>query len=177
MTVRLALALVVSAALTAPAFSQSSRTQAVRPNPAPGDTAPVVDTIPAATGGPISIVRAAPASVHIFHNGLWIDVDPAAARARMPLREPDVILITDIDPDHMDVATIRRLRGPGTTVIGPRAAAEHVMYTTTLANGESKVVWGATIEAVAMANARGNSYLLTLGGRRLHVSGGAVTPR
>jgi L-ascorbate metabolism protein UlaG (beta-lactamase superfamily) len=173
--VRLTLALVV--ALAAPAFGQSSQTQAARPNPAPGDPPPAVKTIPAANGGPISIVRAAPASVHIFHNGLRIDVDPAAARARMPLREPDLILITDIDRDHMDVATIRRLRGPGTTVIGPPAAAEHVMYTTTLANGESKVVWGATIEAVAMANARGNRYLLTLGGTRIRVSGGAVTAR
>ena len=185
MTVKLALAFVVSAALAAPAFSQSSQTQAVRPNPAPGDKVPVVDTIPAADGGPIAIVPSGHASVQISHNGLWIDVDPLAARAQMPLREPDVILVTDTHGDHMDLAAIRRLRGPGTTVIGPAAVAARVMYTTTLAHGESKTVWGATIEAVPMYNlsrgpatgelfhprGRGNGYVVTIGGKRLYVAG------
>jgi L-ascorbate metabolism protein UlaG (beta-lactamase superfamily) len=184
-SVRLMLALVLTTALTAPAFGQSAQTQAVRPNPAPGDPAPAVDTVAGTTGGPITIAPAGHASVQISHNGLWIDVDPLAVRAQMPLREPDVILLTDNHADHMDLAAIRRLRGQNTTVIGPSVVAEHVMYTTTLANGESKTVWSAIIEAVPMYNisrgpgsgepfhtkGRGNGYVVTIGGKRIYFAG------
>jgi L-ascorbate metabolism protein UlaG (beta-lactamase superfamily) len=176
---------VLTAALAAPVFAQSAQTQAVRPNPAPGDPAPAADTLVATVGGPITIVPSGHASVQISHNGLWIDVDPLAVRAQMPLREPDVILITDNHGDHMDLAAIRRLRGQNTTVIGPAVVAERVMYTTTLASGERKTVWGATIEAVPMYNlsrgpaagelfhtkGRGNGYIVTIGGKRLYVAG------
>ena len=176
---------VVLTAIAAPGFAQSAQTQAVRPNPAPGEATPRVDTVEGATGGPISIVPSGHASVQISHHGLWIDVDPLAARAQMPLREPDVILVTDNHGDHMDVAAIRRLRGQNTTVIGPSAVAERVMYTTTLANGESKTVWGATIVAVPMYNVsrgptagelfhtkgRGNGYVVTIGGKRIYFAG------
>ena len=183
--VRLAHALLLTAVLAAPAYSQSAQTQAVRPNPAPGDAPPAVDTVPGTTGGAIAIVPSGHASVQISHNGLWIDVDPLAARAQMPLREPDVILVTDNHADHMDLAAIRRLRGQNTTVIGPSVVAERVMYTTTLANGESKTVWSAIIEAVPMYNisrgpgtgelfhtkGRGNGYVVTIGGKRIYFAG------
>jgi L-ascorbate metabolism protein UlaG (beta-lactamase superfamily) len=179
--------LVCLAALLAPAVASgpSAQTQAVRPNPAPGDPAPPADVLMGATGGPITIVPAGHASVQISHNGLWIDIDPTDSRALMPLREPDVILVTDIHGDHMDLATIRKLRGQNTMVIGPPAVAEQVMYTTTLENSEHKTVWGADIEAVPMYNVergpatgkvfhprgRGNGYVVTIGGKRLYIAG------
>jgi L-ascorbate metabolism protein UlaG (beta-lactamase superfamily) len=181
----LPLTLTLAAALAVPVLAQSGQGQGAPPSSAQAGSAPAADTVPGASGGPITIAPAGHASVQVSHGGVTIDVDPTAGRAQMSLRQPDVILVTDIHGDHMHAETIAKLRGANTTVIGPAAVAESVMNTTTLANGASTTVRGVTIEAVPMYNlvrgpsegqlfhtkGRGNGYILTIGGKRLYFAG------
>ena len=141
------------------------------------------DTIPA-SGGDIIVIPINHATVEIQHAGKTILVDPTAQGRYTGLPAPDLILITDIHGDHMDPATVEKVKKPGTTIVVPPAVAEKVPGTV-LKNGEKKTVAGVEIEAVPMYNlqrgpaagqlfhdkGRGNGYILTLGGKRLYLSG------
>ena len=142
------------------------------------------DKIPAA-GGDITIQPINHATVQIVHGGHTIDVDPVAQGNYTGLAAPDLILITDIHGDHLDPATVAKIRKPGTIVVAPAAAAAKLEGAVVLKNGDSKTVGGVAIEAVPMYNltrgpaagqlfhdkGRGNGYIVTLGGKRLYVAG------
>lgn len=122
----------------------------------------------------------------------WIDVtifvDPVGgAAAFAAFGVPDLVLITDIHGDHMDAETLGAVAEAQTRVVAPAAVAEQLGAawegrTAVLANGESVEIHGVEIEAIPMYNlaeerqrfhekGRGNGYVLTLGGKRLYVSG------
>ena len=101
---------------------------------------------------------------------------------------PDLILLTDIHPDHMDPETLEMLDTDDNEIIAPQAVAEKLPAawkdrTSVLANGESTKRFGLTIEAVPMYNlrtealkfhpkGRGNGYVLTTAnGTRYYFSG------
>jgi L-ascorbate metabolism protein UlaG (beta-lactamase superfamily) len=142
------------------------------------------DTIPA-NGGNITITPINHATLQIAHASHVIDVDPVAQGNYTNLAAPDIILITDIHGDHLDPATVAKVKKAGTTVVAPAAAAAKVEGATVIANGETKAVEGVSIEAVPMYNltrgpsagqlfhdkGRGNGYILTLGGKRIYVAG------
>src|SRR5262245_23680649 len=67
------------------------------------------DTIPA-SGGDITIVPVNHASLQLRHAGKVIDIDPVAQANFGTLPAPDLILVTDIHGDHLDPATIAKLR-------------------------------------------------------------------
>ena len=114
-----------------------------------------------------------------------IDVDPTAQGNYAGFAAPDIILITDIHGDHLDAATIAKLRKPATKIVAPAAAASQLDHPIVMANGETNVIDGLTIEAVPMYNltrgpapgqfyhdkGRGNGYIVTLGGKRLYIAG------
>lgn len=143
-----------------------------------------VDTVPAA-GGDISIVPLNHATLQLRHGTHVIDVDPVAQASFDGLPAPDIILVTDIHGDHLDPATIAKLKTAGTTVVAPKAAAAKLDDATVMANGETKTVKGVSIEAVPMYNlkrgpaagklfhdkGRGNGYIVTLGGKRIYIAG------
>lgn len=121
-------------------------------------------------------------------NGKSIYVDPVGGAKRFQdLPSPDLILLTDIHGDHLDPATLSALVKPSTTVVAPRAVQTKLpqalqQQTTVLANGDTKPVLGLTIVALPMYNTtpdrlrfhekgRGNGYLLTLGEKRVYISG------
>jgi L-ascorbate metabolism protein UlaG (beta-lactamase superfamily) len=143
------------------------------------------DTIPA-SGGDITITPLNHATLQIKHGPHVIDVDPVAQATYTGLAAPDVILITDIHPDHLDPATVAKLKTDKTTIVTPQAAAAKLTGTkVVMANGETKTVDGISIEAVPMYNlqrgpsagtlfhdkGRGNGYILTLGGKRIYIAG------
>jgi len=120
-------------------------------------------------------------------NGKTIFVDPTKGGAAFAsFGKPDVILLTDIHGDHYDPATLAAVRTPQSIVIVPAAVAEkmgadkgnaHV-----LANGETSTIGEIGVEAVPMYNlteerkafhtkGRGNGYVVTLGGKRIYISG------
>jgi len=99
----------------------------------------------------------------------------------------DLILVTDIHGDHLSPETLEAVADAKTTIVAPSAVVEKLSeklrkQTTVLANGETKSVAGVSIEAVPMYNltadrlkyhnkGRGNGYVLTLGGKRVYISG------
>ncbi|MBI4663650.1 MAG: MBL fold metallo-hydrolase [Verrucomicrobia bacterium] len=100
---------------------------------------------------------------------------------------PDLILVTDIHGDHLNADTLAAVAGEKTAIAAPSAVAEKLpealrKKTTVLANGESKTLANVTVEAVPMYNlteerlkfhtkGRGNGYVLTIGGKRIYISG------
>lgn len=143
------------------------------------------DTIQA-TGGPITIQPVNHAALQLKHGNTVITVDPTMMGGDYSaLAKADIILVTDIHGDHLDAATIAKASKQGTTVVVPQAAAAQVSGATVIANGEKKTIKGVEIEAVPMYNlqrgpsagqlfhtkGRGNGYVVTLGGKRLYMSG------
>ena len=144
----------------------------------------LTDTIPA-SGGSIGIQPINHATLQITHGNHVIDVDPVAQGNYANLAAPDIILITDIHGDHLDPATVSRLKKASTKVVAPAAAAAKIEGAIVMGNGETKDVDGVSIEAVPMYNltrgpaagqffhdkGRGNGYIVTLGGKRIYIAG------
>ena len=141
-----------------------------------------------AQGGDLVIRPINHATLALQSGGRTIYVDPVGGAARFTrLPRPDLILITDIHGDHFDAATLQAVASEKTALVAPPAVAERLpaelrSRTTVLANGQTNTVLGLAIEAVPAYNlaedrlkfhakGRGNGYLLTLGGKRVYVSG------
>ena len=85
---------------------------------------PSITTVPAA-GGDIVITALGHASVQLEQGGKVVTVDPVTSQADLSkARQADLILVTDIHPDHFDPAAITRLRKRGAPVVLPPAAME-----------------------------------------------------
>ncbi len=133
-------------------------------------------------------------SLTIEAGGQVIEVDPAVSGfAKAPdfsaVPKADLALITDIHEDHLDTASLAKVRKPGTMVIIPGAAATQVPDGVVMKNGETKKLTGKlapfTIEAIPMYNlirgpspgqlfhdkGRGNGYIVTYGGLRIYLAG------
>jgi len=120
-------------------------------------------------------------------NGKTIYVDPVGgAEPYAGLPSPDIVLVTDIHPDHLNADTLAGMKG--TAFVAPQAVYEQApdniknMITTIMKNGDEVSVDGIGIEAVPMynitegrlqyhENGRGNGYLLTLGDERVYIAG------
>jgi L-ascorbate metabolism protein UlaG (beta-lactamase superfamily) len=156
------------------------------------------DKLPA-SGGDIQITPILHSSVQLEYAGKVIQIDPVAKYDDVelpllgkfdPLKSADLILITDIHPENLDIAEVTKLRKSGSTVVMPAAAATQAgtkipAPTVVMANGDSKTVADVGIEAVPMYNiqhgpapgelyhpkGRGNGYIVALGGKRLYFMG------
>lgn len=122
------------------------------------------------------------ASFVLQWNGLTIYGDPVSAAGPFPaLPKADLILITHGHSDHLDAGALNTLRQTGTQIIAPTAvksglSASLKALTVPLDNGQQTTLLGLSIEAVPAYNANhpkgaGNGYVVTLGGKRLYVSG------
>lgn len=120
-------------------------------------------------------------------DGKTIFVDPTkGGDAFKSFGKPDLILVTDIHSDHFDPKTLAAVRTPESTLIVPAAVAEKMGgdkgNARILANGEKTKVGDIEVEGVPMYNlteerknfhtkGRGNGYVVTLGGKRIYISG------
>jgi len=127
------------------------------------------------------------ASVRIDAGGKVIYIDPAKPFdfSKAPLA--DLILISDIDEDHMDPDAVAALSKPGTEIISSAAVTKTLTTAWPMDNWENKTWQGWTIEAVPNynvkvsyasskhihENGRANGYVLTYGDQRFYFSGGA----
>lgn len=135
--------------------------------------------------GPVRITPIYHATAMIEAGGDRIYIDPARPANIAGLKPGDLILITDIHPDHMDTADIKALSSARTEIIAPAAVQRTVTNARILANGESTTWRGWKITAVPMYNirhrapngelwhpkGRGNGYILTYGGKRFYFAG------
>ncbi|MBU2996113.1 MBL fold metallo-hydrolase [Cellulophaga baltica] len=117
-----------------------------------------------------------------------IYLDPVGgAEAYKAQKKPDLILITDIHGDHLNVETLDSLDTSNATFIVPQAVAEKLpeSYASKLSilnNDDIKVIHGLTITAKPMYNlreealkfhtkGRGNGYILEKDEQRVYISG------
>jgi L-ascorbate metabolism protein UlaG (beta-lactamase superfamily) len=137
------------------------------------------------SAGAVTITAIRHASMMIQAGGKVIHVDPWSQGNYDGLPQADLILLTDIHPDHLDKPVIDKLSKPGTAIIAPEAVAKTIAQAKVLRNGES-MAWDAwKIEALPMYNlkrgpsegklyhdkGRGNGYVLTFGGVRFYIAG------
>jgi len=139
----------------------------------------------AATGGDIKIAPLNHATLQLTWSNHVILVDPTGQANYTGLDAPDIILITDIHGDHLDPATIAKVKKATTKIVAPAAAASKLESPIVMANGDTKTVDTISIEAIPMYNltrgpaagqfyhdkGRGNGYVLTLGGKRIYIAG------
>ena len=135
--------------------------------------------------GPVEITPIFHASAIIKAGGDTIYIDPAHPANIADLPPADLILITDVHPDHMDVADIAALKGKSTEIVAPAAVQDTVKTAKALANGESLQWHKWKITAVPMYNVthtmpngtpfhpkgRGNGYVLSYGGKNFYFAG------
>lgn len=128
------------------------------------------------------------ASLALAWKGLVILVDPVGGPSRYSqLPPPDLILITDIHPDHFDLKTLSAVAAEKTQLVAPALAAVDLpeplcKRCAILANQQRTNILNLEIQAWPMYNrtpdrikfhpkGRGNGYLLTLGAQRIYLSG------
>jgi len=147
------------------------------------------DKIPAEHGD-IQIVPINHATFAMEWNGKRILVDPVGGGQKIRAKvtgSADLILVTDIHGDHMNADTLKAVAHGNAKIIAPEAVASQLpaelkSKITVLANGAKKDVDGISVEAVPMYNltpdrlkfhtkGRGNGYVVTLGGKRIYISG------
>ena len=153
--------------------------------------APSTTTVPA-KGGDIVITALGHASVQLEQGGKVVIVDPVTNQADLSKAKPaDLILVTDIHPDHFDAAAITRLRKKGAPVVVPPAVADmgKIADPLVMRNREMKInesaPAGITVITVPAYNVqrgpapgqlyhpkeRGQGYLLTISDKLVYVAG------
>ncbi|MDB5156196.1 MAG: fold metallo-hydrolase [Mucilaginibacter sp.] len=140
-------------------------------------------------GGQLTIQPVNHASLVLTYQNKNIYVDPVGgADAYKGLGTPDVIMITDIHPDHLDPKTIEAINTAHAVLLVPQAVADQLPATTDksklviLKNGQATTQLGIAISAIPMYNlpesptayhtkGRGNGYVLKIGGKNIYISG------
>jgi L-ascorbate metabolism protein UlaG (beta-lactamase superfamily) len=147
------------------------------------ETTPIKDVL-ATSEGELTIQPIQHATFTLQWKQLKIYVDPAQGTLKGPA---DMVLITDIHPDHLALANLKKIAKDTTAfVVTPGAAeqlpAEWKSRTTILTNGQTATVLGIKIEAIAAYNlspdrqnyhpkGRGNGYILNIADKRIYISG------
>lgn len=127
------------------------------------------------------------ATMALEWNDKVIYVDPYGGKSSFAnLPRPDLILITDIHGDHMNVKTLEELGLQDVEIVAPKAVTDKLPDTfskkTILDNGQTITKMDISIKGVPMYNlpesedsrhtkGRGNGYVLTFGGVRVYISG------
>jgi L-ascorbate metabolism protein UlaG (beta-lactamase superfamily) len=145
------------------------------------------DVVPA-TGGDVIIHPINHAAFALTWGDKVIYADPVGGAKRFEgLPRPDLILLTHGHGDHFSVETLQAVTSNATVLVAPPAVAAQLpeklrAQTIVMTNGETKTVASISLEAVAAYNTTaahlqfhpkgvGNGYVVTLGGRRIYVSG------
>ena len=116
-----------------------------------------------------------------------IYIDPnGGAEAFLNQKKPDLVLITDIHGDHLNIKTLNELSLNNTPLVVPLAVAEKLPENfkeqiTLLTNNETKTIKGIEITGIPMYNlrpevsfhtkGRGNGYVLSKANKKVYISG------
>lgn len=135
--------------------------------------------------GPLLVTPVWHGTVVFTVGNTTIIVDPWSKAPAGRLPKADLVLVTDIHPDHLDTAAIDSVRKTDTKVIGPSVVAALVPEVMVLENGQEQSFGDIGIRAIPMYNekrgpkegmlfhekGRGNGYVLSFGDMRVYVSG------
>lgn len=128
------------------------------------------------------------ASLVVTFNNKTILIDPSGKeKIYTNLKSPDIILITDIHGDHLNLKTLNAIDTSNTVFIVPEAVANKLQkkyssQVTILKNRQGIHRFNMFIKAIPMYNlpedanskhpkGRGNGYLLTIDNKRIYISG------
>ena len=137
---------------------------------------------------PFEIIPVSHATMVLRWGETTIYIDPVGgAEAFASYPKPDLILVTDIHGDHLNVKTLEGLDTSKAKIIVPQAVADKmpeafVPQVDVLNNGDSKERFGFSVEAIPMYNlreealkfhtkGRGNGYVIEKDGTRVYISG------
>ncbi len=138
-----------------------------------------------ALGQQVEVVPIYHASLILKWNGKAIYVDPWSQGKYEGQPKADLILITDIHQDHLDLPQIAAVRKPDTIIVAAPAVQSSIADAQFLKNGDKTEVLGIRITAMPAYNmkrgpsagqfyhpkGRGNGYLLEMSGKRIYISG------
>jgi L-ascorbate metabolism protein UlaG (beta-lactamase superfamily) len=128
------------------------------------------------------------ASLVISWDNKTVYIDPyGGSKAFEGIKSPDLVLITDIHGDHMNIETLQAIQTAKATLLVPQAVADQLPESfknrlVILGNGQSSRQLDMTITAIPMYNlpesadsphtkGRGNGYVLDIGGKRVYIAG------
>ena len=140
------------------------------------------------SSGPLLIQPVNHGSLVLTWNNKTIYIDPYPnAKAFEGIAPPDLILITDIHGDHLNAETLNAIETSKAKLVVPKAVADQLPEKVkgkefVPDNGKETKEAGISILAVPMYNlpeaadsrhtkGRGNGYVLTMGGKKLYISG------
>jgi L-ascorbate metabolism protein UlaG (beta-lactamase superfamily) len=138
--------------------------------------------------GPLLIQPILHTSLVLTWNEKTIYVDPyGGSKAYADISNPDLIIITDIHGDHMNIETLTALNTERSVIIAPQAVVEQLpeklkIRAKSLGNGGILEESEVKITALPMYNlpetedsrhpkGRGNGYILTFGNTTVYISG------
>lgn len=134
------------------------------------------------TNGDVVIHPINHASFVMSWNGKMIYNDPVGASTLYQgLPRADLILVSHSHTDHFSSSTLNAVTNANTIIIAPQAVYNSLptalrSLTLVMTNGASTTRLGLAIDAVPAYNGNhplgtGNGYVLTIGGKRLYMSG------
>ena len=143
------------------------------------------DLLPTSAGD-LQVTFLGHGSLALTFNAKHIYIDPfskVADYAKLP--KADLVLITHEHGDHLDPQALASLRTDKTKLVLTQACAKQVAGGIVLHNGDTRIIDGLPIEAVAAYNlvhkrqdgqpfhpkGAGNGYILTFGDQRVYIAG------
>ncbi|MCB9589753.1 MAG: MBL fold metallo-hydrolase [Polyangiaceae bacterium] len=171
--------------------AETPKTASAKPEPstaptvtAATDGAKVTDTLET-SAGPVTFSPIYHGTLAIGFKGKTIVVDPYSSAPKGWLPKADLVLITDIHPDHYDPKAIEEVKKDSTIFVAPKVVTDKLEGAKPLANGEETKELDIGIRAVPMYNlkrgpeegklfhdkGRGNGYVLTFGDKHVYLSG------
>lgn len=146
------------------------------------------DTTTEIVGPDPDITPISHATMILDWDGTIIYVDPVGGEKAFEARPPaNIILITDIHGDHLNLETVQAVADDSIPIIGPEAVGDELrsvgnLKVIDLYNGDTMEQDGFKIEAIPMYNlreeakkfhhkGRGNGYVIEKGGKRVYISG------
>ena len=138
--------------------------------------------------GPLTIQPVLHGTLALTWGGKTIYVDPyGGAEVFKGIAAPDLILITDIHPDHLDLKTLEAINTDKATFVVPQAVADKLpdnlkKRVVVIGNNDHTEQHGISIAALPMYNlpetedsrhpkGRGNGYVLEFADKTVYLSG------
>lgn len=153
----------------------------------------IADKVEAPSDGPnttdgVVVNPVSHASFVLEFAGLTIFNDPVGSfETYVTYGVPDLILLSDIHGDHLDIQTLVNIAGENTVLVAPQAVFDELPLelherTVVMANEDFHQVGEMSVEAIPMYNlppsdtayhvkGRGNGYVLEYGETRIYIAG------